>query len=449
MKQAVLFLFGGLLILTTSCRKSNFIGEELLPEEDFLNSERVDTFRIVTYTDLSDSLVTSQNIFYALGSINSDTYGHASAGIYTQVKLPTNNLYFGESPVLDSVVITLDYSGYYGDTNALHTVNVYRLYDKMQSGRLYFSDTRFRSLPVPIGRKANFKADLRDSIMLADSSVYDPHLRITLFNGIGQSIIGLDSTVLENDTTFSNFLQGIYITPDTTAGFSNGVMYFDMNSALSGFRVYYHNSEADSLSTVFPFTGVKTNYFTHSYPTTSPVFSALTAPDTTYGDLVSYVQGFGGLRTIVKLPTIKNLQDVSINKAELTLTATVSDGRSFAPPPKIQLFQLDSLQHNFYYFALYSIETYSTIMDDNYGTKDVGGTVVRGVSETGRIIYQYKYIITQQLQEIIEGSIENNGFALVCQPGNRIPNAVTLGGSGAFRSTFKPYLSITYTTVNK
>ncbi|MBK7036419.1 MAG: hypothetical protein IPH42_08770 [Bacteroidetes bacterium] len=63
MKNAALIIVGGLMILTASCRKSNFIGEELLPEEDFLNSTRVDTFKIVTYTETDDSVVTSQNVF--------------------------------------------------------------------------------------------------------------------------------------------------------------------------------------------------------------------------------------------------------------------------------------------------------------------------------------------------------------------------------------------------
>ncbi len=450
MKQAVFIFIGGLLLLTAACRKSNFIGEELLPDEDFLNSERVDTFKIVTYTDLNDSVVTSQNIFYALGSLTSETYGKSMAGIYTQVKLPTNNLYFGESPVVDSVVVTLDYAGYYGDTTATHSVNVYRMYERMQPGRLYYSDKKFHVLPVAIGHKTNFRANLKDSVMLADSSVFEPHLRIKLFDGFGQNIVGLDSTYLENDTSFQDFLQGIYIEPDTLlAGHSKGTMYFDMSSSLSGLRIYYHNTEADSLSITFPFTGIKTNYFTHTYPAASPIANALAAPDTTNGDAFTYVQGFDGVRTIVKFPTIKNLEDVSINKAELILTATTTDGRMYAPPPKIQLLQLDSTGHNFYYLALYSIETYSSIVDDNFGLSDIGGTIVKDETQPGRVVYQYKYIITQHIQEILEGSVDNYGFALVCQPGNRIPNAVTLGGAGSDRINYKPYLSITYTTINK
>ena len=337
-----------------------------------------------------------------------------------------------------------------GDTEARHTVSVYRMIERMESGKLYYSDARFHVLPIAIGKKKEFVPNLSDSVVLADGSIYEPHLRIKLFDSFGQNLLDLDTTILENDTSFLQFLQGIYIETDTiTDGFSNGIMYFDMTSTLSGLRIYYHNSEADSLSVVLPFTGVKSNRFTHSYSAATPVQSALLFPDSINGEQNTYVQGFGGLRTIVKFPTLKNLQDVSINKAELILSVTADDGRNFAPPPKIQLVQLDSTGHNFYYIALYSIEVYSSIVDDNFGTNNIGGNVTRVESLTGRSVLQYKYIITEHVQEILQGSIENYGFALICQPGNRIPNAVTLGGVQSERDFFKPSLSITYTTINK
>ncbi len=450
MKNAALIIFGGLIVLTASCRKSNFIGEELLPDEDFLNSTRVDTFKIVTYTEHDDSIVTSQNVFYALGSISSETYGNSSGNIYAQVLLPTNNLFFGDAPGIDSVVLTLDYAGYYGDAEAKQNISVYRMTEKLEAGRLYYSDAKFHILPVQIGKKTEFVPNLTDSVILGDGSAFEPHLRIKLSNSFGQNLLDLDSTDLENDSSFVRFLQGIYITADTlTNGFSDGMMYFDMASSLTGLRIYYHNTEADSLTVSLPLNGVKTNHFTHSYPDATPVHDLLLTPDTENGDAVTFVQGFGGLRTIVKFPTLQNLQDVSVNKAELILTVTRYDGRNFAPPPKIQLIQLDSTGNNFYYIALYSIEVYSSIVDDNFGTNNIGGVVIKAESDAGRTVFQYRYIITEHVQEILQGSLENYGFALICQPGNRIPNAVTLGGVQSERDFFKPSLSITYTTINK
>ncbi|HMU69057.1 MAG TPA: DUF4270 family protein, partial [Chitinophagales bacterium] len=257
MNRALTLLMCGCIVILTSCDKDNFIGKDLLPDEDFLNSEQIDTFKIITYTDFDDSVVTSQNVFYALGSLDNQRYGKATASIYSQVLLPANNLFFGDAPEVDSVVLTLDYSGYYGDTTLYHSLNVYRMSEPMQSGRNYHSDDKFRHIPVPIGRKSNFKVNMLDSVMLADSSLWEPHLRIPMYNTFGTNIINLDSTILASDTSFLEYLQGIYITPDTSAGYSNAIMYFDMASDISGLRIYYHNSEADSLSVMLPLTGTK------------------------------------------------------------------------------------------------------------------------------------------------------------------------------------------------
>jgi hypothetical protein len=452
MNKAVFILLGGLIVMTASCRKDNFIGEELLPDSDLLNSTRVDTFTMITYTDVDDSTVTSQNAFYALGSIESEFYGKTTAGIFTQMRLPANNLFFGDNPVVDSVVLMIDYASFYGDTNSTQNISVYRMIEPLKSNRNYYSDQKFKHLPIPVGKKVEFKPNLSDSVVLSDGSRWEPHLRINLFDAFGQNIANLDSSVLENDTTFLKYIQGLYIAADTiTEGFSRGVMYFDMASEISGVRIYYRNDEADSLNIFFPFSsGVKTNYFTHQYPVSTPAYEALNNPDTTIGEAVTFVKGFAGMRTIIKLPTLTDLQDVSINKAELTFTATYDDGRRFNPPPKLLLIPLDSLGHNSYIAALYSQEIFSTVIDDNLGATNIGGELLKSVSEeTGRTIYQYKFVITRHVQEILEGSLDNYGFALSCFPGHRIPNAVTLGGVNSERDNYKPYLTITYTTINK
>ena len=438
----------GMITLSESCRKPNFIGDELLPEEDLLNSSRIDTFQIITYTDYEDSVVTSQNTFYALGSLNSDVYGKSTAGIYTQIKLPTNNLNFGEGAEIDSIVLTMDYSAFYGDAEAQQSISVYRMTEHMQPGRLYYSDTRFHVLPVALGKKT-FVPNLTDSVVLNNGVAQEPHLRIKLYDSFGSNIINLDTLVLENDTTFLSFLPGFYIEPDTSAGYSNSMMYFDMLSSLSGVSVYYHNTEADSLNVRFPFSGIKTNRFTHNYPSEAAVTPYLNSPNTTIGDPVTYVQGLGGLRTIVKIPTIENLQDVSINKAELTVYVAGGSSSQFPSPPKLLLTQLDSSGHNFYYLQLYSYEIYSSIVDDVLGTNEIGGEPTTITDRYGTPALVCKYNITRHVQEIIEGSITNYGFSLTCFPGNRIANSLTLAGSDCLRFTNRPYLTITYTTINK
>jgi hypothetical protein len=174
-------------------------------------------------------------------------------------------------------------------------------------------------------------------------------------------------------------------------------------------------------------------------------------PDTS-GANETFVQGFGGLKTIVQIPYLENLADVSINKAEITFTVSGETDSIFAAPPQLLFVQTDSLLNNFYYLALYTEEFYFSIIDQSLGLDnflEIGGTLTSEYNRYGQLENVYKYNITRHVQEVIEGTIQNNGFALIAYPGNRIPNAVTLEGTNSTDTTLKPYLNITYTTINK
>ncbi len=295
MRSVILFLIAGALILfNQSCRKPTDIGDELLPIEDLLNSEKIDTFQVITYTLPDDSVVTSQNKFYALGSLNSSVYGKTTAGFFVQVLLPTNNLTFGDGAVTDSVILILDYADFYGDISQRQSVSVYRMLEPLESNRLYYSDTRFSILPISLGYKKQFVPAVYDSVEI-NGVQNEPHLRIRLSEFFGNEIMS-DTLVLENDTTFLNYLNGLYVEPDTSGGHSNGIMLFDLNSTISGLTIYYHNNTADSLSIRFPFTGIKTNYFTHNYEGSAIQDEELNMPDTS-GANETFVQGFGGLKS--------------------------------------------------------------------------------------------------------------------------------------------------------
>lgn len=455
MNKAPLLLFaGGFLLLTGACRKPTFIGDDLIPGEDYLSSQRIDTFTIKTYTLPDDSAVTSVNLFYSLGSMadqndgEGHSFGKTTASMYSQILLPTNDLNFGTNPHADSLVLTLDYAALYGDSTARHSLTVYKMLDQIQSQLLYHSDARFHINPVPVGKKVNFVPDIRDSVFLYGFKTV-PQLRIRMSDAFADQIITADTTELQNDTTFMDFLNGLYIEEDTfTAGYSNSIMLFDMTSSWSALTLYYHNDEGDSLFVALPF-GTCVNRFTHQYPPGSSPAAYLSNPDTS-GDDITFVQGFAGLRTFVEIPYLQNLEDISINKAQLTFTLPENTiDSTFPPPAKMLIVQSDSLMHNYYYLALYSQDFYYSIVDQQLGFTDIGGTLESQTDRFGQQVYVYQYDLTRHFQQIIDGKIPNRGFFLICYPGNRIPNAVTLCGSNYMDETRRPYLTITYTTVNK
>ncbi|MBC8173017.1 MAG: DUF4270 domain-containing protein [Chitinophagales bacterium] len=437
-----------LIVFMGACRKPTLIGDEIIPGSDFLYSQRTDTFRIITNTLYDDSVTTSFNLFYSLGSIESDVFGKTSAHIYTQVSLPSNNLNFGTNPAVDSVVITLDYAVIYGDTLAPHTVNVYKMVEDIDATRTYFSNSKLHDLHVPVGSK-NFVPNNHDSVVVYGNT-FAPHLRIKLSDAFAIELFDQsDTTKFIDNENFRNFLKGIYLETDTTAGFSNGIMQFNMASIISGMQIFYHNDDADSLSTLLNFTGLKYNYFTHNYTETAPTINYLTNPDTINGDEEIFVHGFAGLKSYIQIPFLTNLQDVGINKAEIIFTVLGEIDTIFDPPTAILLTRTDSTLENKFNFISYTAEQFFSLPDQGFDNSlSYGGSLDTLVNRFGQTVNVYKYDISLYFQDIIAGREDNNGMMLTVYAGNRLVNGVVLAGSSYADTTKRPYLSVTYTLVD-
>ncbi|MFN0275542.1 MAG: DUF4270 domain-containing protein [Chitinophagales bacterium] len=436
-----------LVVSIFSCRKATLIGDELIPESDFLHSQREDTFSIITNTLLDDSVVTSFNTFHALGSLDDDTLGKTSASLYTQILLPTNNLTLGDSVQVDSIVLIFDYAGLYGDSTAAHTLKVYKMLEDIET-TLYYSDAKLHSLPVEIGRKENFIPNLNDSVVIGNVTL-PPHLRIRMNDWFADELVNsTDTTRFIDNTNFLDFLKGLYIETDISGGYSNSIMYLDLKAFFSGMQIYYENSIADSLSILFPFSGNKFSYYTHDFSGTV-AGDKIATPDTVLGDAETFVRGFGGLKTYVRFPYLDSLKNVSINKAELVFTIESTSDTVFSVPPALLLVRTDSTLRNRYDAITYSTELYHSLPDQSFADPlNYGGKIDTITNIYGQNVYVYKYNISLYIQDIVLGKTQNDGLMLVCYPGNRIPNGVTLFGSNALDFTKRPYLSITYTLVD-
>jgi hypothetical protein len=97
----------------------------------------------------------------------------------------------------------------------------------------------------------------------------------------------------------------------------------------------------------------------------------------------------------------------------------------------------------------YSIELYHSLPDQSFNDPlNYGGRLDTLINIYGQSVLAYKYDISLYIQDIVLGKLKNDGLMLVCYPGNRIPNGVTLCGSNHPDITKRPYLSITYTLVD-
>jgi len=446
------YMFLALLVGLSACRKPTTIGEDLIPLDDFLNSERQDTFTVITSVMRDDSAFTNFNLFFPLGSLDQELVGKSSASIFVQPLLSTNNLFLGESPVLDSLVLVLDYAALYGDTNAVHNVNVYKVIEEFTGSRDYLSNNKLLTLPAAIGSSGNFVPNINDSVEVLGVT-YAPQLRIRLSDGFAQQFIDPTDTIkFISDTTFTQFLKGLYIEADTTGGHSNSMMIMNVLDANSGLVLYYSNETADSLQANFPLSGNRFSTYTHNYTGTA-AGELLSSPTPPGGDSILYLQGLTGLKTKIEIPYIDSIDGIAVNKAEIVFPIRFENDTLFPAPGRLLFIEGDSLNQNEFFFIDYNSETFISVVDQDFlfsGINyDYGGQIDSVEIESGEFIPAFRFNLTRHFQKILQGDIDNDGFMLIVYPGYRIPNAVTLYGSGTENENYKPYLSLTYTYVNK
>ena len=131
-----------LIISFSSCTDEDEVGLTILPTADPLNTVFNDTATVNTRLMLEDSLRSDELTIQLLGSDVSTDFGLSTASVYSQVNLEGTPS-FGFQPVADSLVLILSYSGYYGDTTGIQTVNVYQLDEDMYIDSSYYSNRNF------------------------------------------------------------------------------------------------------------------------------------------------------------------------------------------------------------------------------------------------------------------------------------------------------------------
>ena len=183
-----------LVVLTlTYCKKEdNFIGSELQKED--LGVNQLTNFNIITYTKESDSLRADELSTATLGSMNDPDVGKTESSFYSQLRLPVDNVDFAGSGslsdiVLDSVVLALEYSGYYGSLDP-QSFEVMEITEDMFIDSAYFNGKSFATNPtnlvVPSSRVQT--PDPNSSVFTASDS-FPAQLRLKLDNSFGQKII--------------------------------------------------------------------------------------------------------------------------------------------------------------------------------------------------------------------------------------------------------------------
>lgn len=387
-----------LLILACSCTKTTeSIGDGLLPEGDAIGAYFTDTIRIVCHSEAIDSMATKGMTTVLLGSMTDPIMGTTTANIFTQLHLSTTNQRFGANPSIDSAVLQLGLSGYYGDTTTTQTVHVYELAEKLDLENDYYQFSDIDVKPTDLANSFQFKPHPKTISVVGNDTLTQAVIRIPLDNSFGEQLVMADTSVYGSVTAFKNFMRGLKVScEDVSQGGAISYLLPTSNS-ITKLELYYHESDT-SMGMRYDFYITSEdcyfNQYLHDYSAGSPAFvQQVVNGDTALGQQKLYLQSMGGVRTLLRFPNIHTWGDtlqhahLIINEAKLILPMSREDEDStgYTPISSLALLSFNS-------------DGSTTVIPDYFeGTSYYGGTY----SSTSKSVF---FRISEYLQDLVGGS---------------------------------------------
>lgn len=422
-------VFISIITVLSACKKNtDDIGLDILPPDDELGVYTTDTLSIIALTQEEDSARSDiKGSLQLLGNYSDPTFGDIKSSLYTQFILPSNDVNFGSSTQLDSVVLSLRTKGYYGKIKKLggpQTIKVYRLTEDLPD--TIYSNQTFSTESETVG-ELTYLPSPNDSIVLEGFKT-TPQIRIRLKDDFGNAL--LNSGSLTDNDAFLDEFKGLFITSESNSQVlgSGCITYLDMASAVSRVSLYYSNASDDSLRFDFLINSNAkwSELFEQDRANATDINAQLA--DSSLGQEKIYIQSMYSLKGKLYFPTLSDIPDkdkIVINKAELICTVQ-DDGYSnfFSPPGKLSLAYKDAEG------------TLKAVPDISKGESYFGGLLSSSD--------QYTFNLAFYVQEVLDGDIENNGLYLL-NTGNLVnANRTTIQGPSSNNAS-PMKLVLTYT----
>ena len=418
----------------SSCTKEfDRIGMDLIDDQLGLTSQTIHPVSV--FTQIEDSIPSSLANLQLLGLYNDPVFGKTLASIYTEAlpqTIPFNipGSISPDSIVVDSVVLSLAYGGYFGNPSSYQLLSIFELEDTIPAGTIY-SNKQLAYLPDPLFSKS-FIPQPGDSVYILGpegdtTNILPPHARFQLPVSFGRKFID-NSDVTSEFTSYEDyrgFFKGFHITVGDNNNVPGAILYFNLRSTLSRLEIHYHYiSGADTTKTFynFPLFDQFNRRFSHfenfGYTHASQeVKQQVLQGDTVAGLERTFIQSMANFRTKIWLPELDELIDnssgqIAINSARLFL------------PIDTEIVQ-DNLGYSDRLILLRGNEEGELVnlLDFEFGNVYFGGTLNEDKNE-------YSFNITRHFQKVLSGEIPN--YPLYLRASNSFENAAraVLRGSG-------------------
>ncbi len=415
------------LLLIYGCSEYDDVGLDLYHADGpfEVRMEAVDTLTLKAMTVPDDSLAMSLGATNILGVVNDPVFGKTRAGIYTETRLPMNNLSLGDRPVLDSIHLVLVHTGdYYGRLQDFQNIKVYELAENFPEQDTLYSNIEIPHTSVLLNkeRDGHFIRPAPEDSVLVDSVLQPPQIRIPLSDSFGRKFINASGTyAFENVPGYLEAFKGLYIVPDEDIEGMGSMFTIDMLHVLSSIELYFHN-EGDTVGSRVRFpvnefakraTAVTHFGYENAHESLRRQVFDL---DQTVADSLLFVQSMGVTRVDIQIPFLQEIADTPkllINKAELVFP--IAEGFSTEELPAsndLLLLRIDKDEKDLF------------LLDDFRIGRDYFGGML-SADET-----RYTFNITQYFQQVMDGHLENDGLALIAGGSAQDMSRVVLNGPG-------------------
>jgi len=334
------------ILLFAGCIKpESSIGLGLQPETDLLNLVTTDTLTLEIFTVREDSLETDELSTAVLGRVFQPRIGWTTAGFATQLRLSAPGINFGTNPQVDSLFLSLRFTGdTYGQLSP-QSLLVHQLADSLSLDSTYYSNFNPEVTHDILNDELQGQISLNpsDDLIIGEDTIVS-QIRLNLKPSLGQTILDQDTSVFSNNESWLDFFPGIVV---STQGNGVGATGVDISSGLSLMRLHYHN---DTDTSFYDFLisplSARVNMFSQDYVS---ALSSLNSPvsDSVFVDGIRslYIMSGAGLKTHIKIPFLESINNAidsisgdtislgsAIQKAELVFTLDDSYFDSRYPP---------------------------------------------------------------------------------------------------------------------
>ncbi|HDP55609.1 MAG TPA: DUF4270 family protein [Bacteroidetes bacterium] len=311
------------LLLWQCVSPPDFLGGDLLPEDDFVKVKTDTSFIVSAYTQRYDTVNTLDFAEAIIGETWDEVFGRTKASFLTQIKLGYLDKFYGTNPSIDSAFLYLKLSDQLGEVPMFFAV--YELSDSLSADSIYnaidpLGDNVYNT--EPIGETPNGYTGQDDIIKIPINTSW-------IFDKLIDPITE-DSTIVESQDNFLKHLYGLYVAPTSPlSAYGKGMYYINYPSTDSKMVVYYKNDEqeVDTISQqytyVFASSNLRYNHFQHSTEEASSEVAVqfnYNPDEPLVQDSVFYIKGLGLARGVIVLEDVVSWLDsmpIAINRAEL------------------------------------------------------------------------------------------------------------------------------------